>query len=164
MPYLTSDTQSAGSAMLEADSTLCPRLQCRVAPELEEGVAGRPAGQLDERPNRHYAWVTDSEDETLSLLRDSIRTELQVTNGMASLGLTDEALDELADCVLDGIDQGFDVRWNPKWVANGAPHIWSEGTETFARCTQCLAVSPATSSQDEARGWFAEHQVSHRTA
>jgi len=81
---------------------------------------------------------------------------------MASLGLTDQALDDLADDVVDGINQAFDVRWNPKWVPKGSPHIWRERTEMFARCTECLAVSPAAATRNEANGWFSEHQRSHR--
>lgn len=104
----------------------------------------------------------DRDQEHLSLMADCIRRELQTASAIHDLGLRSEALDQLADGVLDGIDQGFTFAWRPRWVPQGEPHVWAEGGRSFARCNDCLEVSLAADDDRAARTWFQHHRCSHR--
>jgi hypothetical protein len=102
------------------------------------------------------------------LLEDAVRDELHVmsmgevvrTASGEVIQLPDEVLDHLAWAVAIRLDYAFSFRWDPDWVAPGAPHIWSEDGRNFARCTACLAESGSTESHAAARSWLVEHHSS----
>lgn len=100
----------------------------------------------------------DVERRTFELLRDNVRDELVVQNGMGSLGLTDEVIDRLAEQVAVNIDYAFALRWSPDWVKDGDLHRWTADERFFARCPDCLIDSPSSVSPLSADEWIAEHR------
>lgn len=105
--------------------------------------------------------MTDGEDverRTFELLRDSVRAELAVQNGMGRLGLTDKVIDRLAEAVAVNVDYAFAVRWSPDWVKVGDLHRWSTDDGFFSRCPECLVDSPPSVSALSADVWIAAHR------
>ncbi|MCM3656599.1 hypothetical protein M3147_04965 [Agromyces mediolanus] len=97
----------------------------------------------------------------LELLQSNILEQLDAENMLCDLGLEADALERLAWALTANIQYAFDVRWAPKWVPKGSPHIWGQWDQTFARCNECLAESPALASENQAKAWFSSHRVIH---
>ncbi|WP_329100324.1 hypothetical protein OG792_17970 [Micromonospora sp. NBC_01699] len=97
----------------------------------------------------------------VSLLEDSVRTELQVTNDGLELGLSDVAIERLMEGVTSGLLYAFEVDWSPNWVKPGQVHAWKEDGEFFARCSRCLLDSPAADSRASAEAWARQHETLH---
>lgn len=97
----------------------------------------------------------------LELLQSNILEQLDAENALRDLGLEAQAMESLAWALTANIQYAFDVRWSPKWVPKGSPHIWTQSGETFALCNECLAESRALSSAKQARSWFASHRTIH---
>jgi hypothetical protein len=95
--------------------------------------------------------------EVQALLADAVRDELAVDSGIDGLDLPQPVLDRLAQGIISRINYGFRFIWDPSWVKNGFPHQWSEGGRFYARCTACLAVSPAAQSNETVLDWYANH-------
>lgn len=115
------------------------------------------------RQDRRVPDIEDVERRTFDLLRDNVRREVLVQNGMWSLGLSDEAVDRLADSIAVNVDYAFAIQWSPDWVKDGELHLWGDDGEHFARCPECLIDSPGSASEPAARAWVAEHrQTEHR--
>ncbi len=91
-----------------------------------------------------------------ALLADAVQNELVVACGIEGLDLPDEVLKRFGQAVVSRIDYGFRFRWDPAW-AKGGPHQWAEEGRHYARCTTCLAVSPAAVSPEAAAAWYREH-------
>lgn len=104
---------------------------------------------------------SDRETRVVSLLEDSVRTELQVVNGMQRLGLSDDVIERLMEGVTSGILYAFDVDWAPDWVGPGEVHAWQEGGAWRARCARCLTDSPPSKTMEEAASWAREHEIRH---
>lgn len=51
----------------------------------------------------------------MSCCYDNLLSELDNQNWVRNLGLTSEALEQLARGVMASIDYAFDVRWSPDW-------------------------------------------------
>jgi len=101
------------------------------------------------------------EDRLVSLLEDNVRTELQVTNGMFELGLSDARIERLMEGVTSGLLYSFRVAWSPDWVKPGGVHGWEERGVFFARCSVCLLDSPAAESRASAEAWAHQHEATH---
>ncbi|BCB88703.1 hypothetical protein [Phytohabitans suffuscus] len=71
----------------------------------------------------------------VSLLEDSVRTELQVINRALELGLGDATIEQLTSGVTSGVLSAFSVDWSPDWVKPGQVHAWEENGAFFARCS-----------------------------
>lgn len=100
-------------------------------------------------------------ERVIALLEDSVRTELQVTNGGFGLGLSDQSIERLMEGVTSGLLYAFAVDWSPDWVRPGEVHHWEESGRFFARCGVCLADSPASPDEQTAATWAHSHEDSH---
>ena len=96
-----------------------------------------------------------------TLLEDNIRTELEVQNAMAHLGLSQAAITRLANGIADGVLYTFAVDWSPNWVQPGEAHTWQASGDFFALCPVCLQDSPPAKSREDAAAWAASHQAGH---
>jgi hypothetical protein len=105
--------------------------------------------------------VSTREARVVSLLQDNVRTELQVTNGMLELGLSDATIERLMEGVTSGLLYAFKVDWSPDWVKRGQVHTWEEGAACFARCSRCLLDSPPADSRASAAAWARQHETLH---
>ncbi|MEU5669651.1 hypothetical protein ABZ749_04610 [Micromonospora sp. NPDC047753] len=101
------------------------------------------------------------EARVVSLLEDNVRTELQVTNSMLELGLSDATIERLMEGVTSGLLYAFNVDWSPDWVKPGQVHAWEEGGAFFARCSGCLRDSPPADSRASAEDWARQHDTLH---
>jgi hypothetical protein len=104
---------------------------------------------------------TAREARLVSLLEDNVRTELQVTNGMLELGLSEATIERLMEGVTSGLLYAFKVDWSPDWVKPGQVHEWEEGGAFFARCSVCLLDSPRADSRAAAEAWARQHEATH---
>ena len=94
-------------------------------------------------------------------LRLAVRDELAVQYAIGQRDLsTEQWLDSLAEMVSARIDYGFDIRWNPDWVENGAPHTWTEQGEHFVECLKCQRTT-AHSTHEDADAWYRAHLAAH---
>jgi hypothetical protein len=93
----------------------------------------------------------------LQLLNDAVFDELKAINAFNRFEVSDDALRTFAWAVTTRIEHAFDVKWSPKWVRPGRPHVWQDNGSWHARCNQCLEESPASSSEQIAGNWFDEH-------
>lgn len=100
-------------------------------------------------------------ERVVALLEANVRTELQVTNGMFDLGLSDETIERLMQGVTSGLLYAFAVDWSPDWVKAGEVHHWEDAGRFFARCGVCLADSPPAPDEETAVSWARDHEKSH---
>lgn len=84
----------------------------------------------------------DSMTRVVDLLIDNIRTEVDVQNVALGLGLTGEAVGNLADCIAAEVLYAFEVDWAPDWLKPGGVHAWESSGEHFSLCGICLQESP----------------------
>jgi len=109
-------------------------------------------------------FAQDRQARVASLLEDIIRTELQARNAVDDLGLSQEAIADLASLIADGILDAFAVDWSPRWVRPGETHTWQDSGDFFARCPVCLQDSPPAKTAEKAAAWASDHQAAHRPA
>ncbi|WP_330270792.1 hypothetical protein OG205_26725 [Lentzea sp. NBC_00516] len=95
------------------------------------------------------------------LLEDNVRSELEATNGMLGLGLSDDTIERLMEGVTSGVLYAFKVDWSPDWVKPGQVHAWEEDGAFFARCSECLLDSPPAESLASAEAWARKHATLH---
>ncbi|MCS5717704.1 hypothetical protein N1027_06095 [Herbiconiux sp. CPCC 205763] len=103
---------------------------------------------------------TDRAAKDSELLASAVLEELQVINGFMEFDIPEAAIGTLASAVTSRVESAFEVRWSPSWVARGRPHTWKEFDKWHARCNDCLAEAPASSSEDDAVSWFDAHYSS----
>jgi hypothetical protein len=96
--------------------------------------------------------------DDLERLRDAVRDELAVQQGISGETSDDRRLDTLTDMVVARIDYGFDVRWKPKWVPSGDAHRWIEDGEHHVECLTCRRITAHASAAD-ADAWYEEHRL-----
>jgi hypothetical protein len=106
----------------------------------------------------------DRAARVVMLLQDNIRTELQARNAVDDLGLSQEAIADLADLIADGVLAAFTVDWSPRWVRPGEIQTWQDSGDFFARCPACLQDSPPSKTVGQAAAWAVNHQAAHRPA
>ena len=95
-----------------------------------------------------------------ALLRDAIQDEIGVAAAMMNrVELGEQFIERLAWAVATRLDYAFQFRWNPDWLKPGDIHAWSEDAEWFARCGVCLADSPPSKSNAEAKQWVRGHRL-----
>ncbi|UFN45695.1 hypothetical protein [Nocardioides okcheonensis] len=94
-------------------------------------------------------------------MEHNVKTELQVTNGMFDLALSEETIDLLVQGVTSDLLHAFEVDWSPDWVKAGDVHHWGESGRHFARCGVCLTDSLPSPDPETARAWVCEHEKSH---
>lgn len=92
-------------------------------------------------------------------LMGNVREELQAQNAMDGLGLSEDALDRLAEAIAVNVQYVFDVRWAPR-LKEGEPHAWEEGGAAFAECVPCRIVFGPAASPAGARDLYDEHRAS----
>jgi SAM-dependent methyltransferase len=99
----------------------------------------------------------DNEDPQIEMLYHAVLEEMEAINAVCDFDVSEESLQILAESVTSRIDSAFAVRWSPAWVPLGRPHLWRDKHGWRAVCTDCLAQSPASGTEDEAVAWFDDH-------
>lgn len=89
-------------------------------------------------------------------MRANIREQLGVETAIGNLPLDDSTLDRMAEGIATNLDYAFSVAWAPRWVKEGEPHRWVEGTQHFVECTRCRRIT-AHDASIEADAWWEEH-------
>jgi hypothetical protein len=101
----------------------------------------------------------DYDDEVFLLLQHAVRDEVVTANAIGPLGLSDQDIDNLTVFIVDRISTAFELKWRPSWLPQGVPHTWTEEGAVYARCTDCLLMSPAAATAEAAAGWFGRHRA-----
>jgi hypothetical protein len=101
--------------------------------------------------------VLDAKAETYALLEHAIRQELSNQRAYGTIDLPDEAIENITSATAIELWYCFELRWRPSYLRGNEPHIWREGAACFARCVECMAVSPDSPDEKSAAAWYARH-------